>query len=64
MAQPLSLDAIADEMRTRQTNPNAASSSKMVWDAEQGMFVKLGANENPTSSQTPMNTLSKEPYFV
>ncbi len=64
MPQPLSLDAVANEMRERQANPSSNSSSQMVWDPEQAAFVRLRPGETPTSGQAPMNTLAKEPYFA
>ena len=63
MPQSVSLDDLANAMRNEQENPGSGNSSQMVWDAERGMFVKLNSNERPTSTQTPMNVLSKEPYF-
>ena len=63
MPQPLSLDDIANEMRDRQAHPNSNSNSQMVWDSENGTFVKLRPGETPKSNQTPMGKFAREPYF-
>ncbi|MCM1110980.1 MAG: hypothetical protein NC336_07230 [Clostridium sp.] len=64
MPQPLSLDAVADQMRQQQANPTANTSSQTVWDPELGMFVQLGPGETPKNDQQPLNVLAKEPYFA
>ena len=63
MPKPLSLDEVANEMRERQNNPTSNSSAQTVWDPEKGIFVQLAPGEKLGATQTPLNTMAKEPYF-
>ena len=64
MAQPLSLDQVANEMRDRQAHPGSNKSSQTVWDADTCMFVQLSPGETPKANQNPLSILPKEPYFA
>lgn len=63
MSKPLSLDELANEMRNNQNNPTSNASARTVWDPNNCCFRHLAPGEEPSATQTPLNTLTKVPYF-
>lgn len=61
MAQELNLDELANVMRDQQSG--RSSGKKVVWDKRTMTFKTLGAFEQPTESQSPMNDVSKVPFY-
>ena len=37
---------------------------KIVWDKDKMTFVELGSAEEPTDAQSPVNDVSKRPFFA
>ncbi len=62
MAQELNLDQLADAMRKQQEGN--ASGKKLVWDKNKMAFVELGSFERPTDSDSPVNDVSKRPFYI
>ncbi len=62
MAQELNLDQLSDAMRKQQEGNT--SGKKIVWDKDKMTFVELGSAEEPTDAQSPVNDVSKRPFFT
>jgi hypothetical protein len=61
MAQELNLDQLSDAMRKQQEgNTNG---KKIVWDRNKMTFVELGSFERVNDTQSPVNDVSKKPFF-
>jgi hypothetical protein len=62
MAQELNLDELACVMKDQQSGHS--SGRQVVWDKNTMTFKTLGTNEQPTESQSPMNDVSKVPFYT
>lgn len=62
MAQELNLDELANVMKDQQSGRSGGK--KVVWDKNTMTFKTLGTFEQPTENQSPMNDVSKVPFYT
>lgn len=62
MAQELNLDALSEAMRRQQEG--TSNGKKIVWDKNRMTFVELNSSEQVTDDHSPVNDVSKRPFFV
>ncbi len=61
MAQELNLDELSNAMRKQQEgNTNG---KKVVWDKNTMTFIELNSNEQVRDTQSPVNDVSKRPFY-
>lgn len=61
MANELNLDDLANAMRSQQEGNS--NGKKIVWDKETMSFKELSPGEQSTDEQSPVNDVSKRPFF-
>ena len=61
MAQELDLNQLSNAMRRQQEGQS--NGKKIVWDKNKMTFVELSGNEQVTDEQSPVNDVSKRPFF-
>lgn len=62
MAQELNLDELANVMKNQQSGNS--SGKKVVWDKNTMTFKTLAPFEQPTEGHSPMNDVSKVPFYT
>lgn len=62
MATELDLDQLSDAMRKQQEGNS--NSKKIVWDKDRMTFVELQSNEQIKDTQSPINDVSKRPFYL
>lgn len=62
MAQELNLDALSEAMRNQQEGNS--NGKQIVWDKNKMTFVELNSYERVTDDHSPVNDVSKRPFFV
>lgn len=62
MSQELNLDQLSDAMRKQQEGNS--NGKKIVWDRNKMTFVELGSGEQVNDTQSPVNDVSKRPFFA
>lgn len=62
MGQELNLDEIANVMVEQQHGRSGGK--KIVWDKNTMTFKALNSYEQPTEGQSPMNDVSKVPFYI
>lgn len=61
MAQELNLDQLSEAMRRQQEGDN--SGKRIVWDKNTMSFRELNDDEQVTDDQSPINDVSKRPFY-
>ena len=61
MATELDLDQLSDAMRKQQEGNS--NNKKIVWDKNRMTFVELQSDEQITDTQSPINDVSKRPFY-
>lgn len=61
MATELDLDQLSDAMRKQQEGNG--NNKKIVWDKDRMTFVELQNGEQITDTQSPINDVSKRPFY-
>lgn len=61
MAQELDLDQLSEAMRQQQAGNT--SGKRIVWDKNTMTFKELENGEEVTDDQSPVNDVSKRPFF-
>ena len=62
MATELDLDQLSDAMRKQQEG--SSNGKKIVWDKNRMTFVELQNNEQINDTQSPINDVSKRPFYL
>jgi hypothetical protein len=62
MPNELNLDNLAEAMRNQQEGKS--DGKRIVWDKNTMSFRELGSSERELDSHSPVNDVSKRPFFT
>lgn len=62
MSQELNLDQLSDAMRKQQEG--TSNGKRIVWDKNKMTFIELDSSEQINDTQSPVNDVSKRPFFL